>query len=158
MGSAKLRFWADSSMMPETTKPTTSPCSVAMGPPLLPGETGTEIWNTLMPSERRMPLSSPSETVDSSPSGAPMATRRCPIFTLSELPSVTVGNPNPATRRSAMSRFSSTASRPITGYSSPLASRTVASPAPASTCAAVAITPSPDRMKPLPELSWAPPT
>ena len=59
--------------------PITSPLSLKSGPPEEPGAIGAEICSTVTPgSTSRTALTSPLDTVSSSPSGWPMATTLSP--------------------------------------------------------------------------------
>ena len=58
-----------------------------MGPPELPGETGTDIWIHARPSYIRRAETSPSVSVCSRPSGLPIEIARSPTTTASESPS-----------------------------------------------------------------------
>ena len=88
--------------------PTTSPAADTSGPPELPGLSAASVWMT---SSIRRPLrdrsdrpsaeTTPAVTVDSKPSGLPIATTRCPRFSVFELPSVAAGVPRGSAARSS---------------------------------------------------------
>ena len=136
------------------------------GPPELPGLMAASVWMKLtfllgMPTsaaERDRLETMPRVTVESSPTALPMATTQSPTCRSSDLPSGAVGSALPAgliliTARSRKS------SEPLTVPSKtrPSVSVTVTLLALLTTCALVMITPSSDRMTPLPwpdSLRW----
>ena len=74
--------------------PTTSPCEDTSGPPELPGLSAASVWITssisrpdCARSERPSAETTPVVTVDSKPSGLPMAITSCPRLSRLELPS-----------------------------------------------------------------------
>ena len=90
--------------------PTTRPRLSTSGPPLLPGFSGAVCWMMLSisrPSCERMlrpsALTTPVETVESKPSGLPMAITSWPTRRASESPSVQIGRSRAARRTSARS-------------------------------------------------------
>src|SRR5215469_3440016 len=87
MGIAKFRFCP--SLRNAQTTAITSPLSLKTGPPLLPCETGADIWKSFWPSNVRTPLMSPLLMDFSRPSGLPITTTGKPVKALSESPSLT---------------------------------------------------------------------
>jgi len=79
--------------------PITSPRELTSGPPELPGLSAASVWMTSpirrpfwARSERPTALTMPAVTVDSKPSGLPMAMAICPGLILLELPSRAAGS------------------------------------------------------------------
>ena len=146
--------------------PITSPNSLSSGPPLLPGLMAASVWMKLtfllgMPTsaaERERLETMPSVTVESSPTALPMAITQSPTCRSSDRPSGAVGRtlPDGLILMTARSRKSS---EPFTVPSNvrPSVSVIVTLLALFTTCAFVMITPSSERITPLPcpdSLRW----
>ena len=88
--------------------PITSPCDETSGPPELPGLSAASVWITSSisrpvraRSERPSAETTPAVTVDSKPSGLPIATTSWPRRSRLELPSVAAGRVTGASTRTS---------------------------------------------------------
>ena len=95
-------------MMTAVLMPTTSPREDTSGPPELPGLSAASVWITSSISrpvrarrERPSADTTPVVTVDSKPSGLPMAMTSCPRLSSLELPSAAAGSVTGASTRSS---------------------------------------------------------
>ena len=138
----------------------------AAGPPELPGLMAASVWMKLtfllgMPTsaaERERLDTMPSVTVESSPTAFPIATTQSPTCRSSDRPSGAVGSARPVGLILITAR-SRNSSEPLTVPSKvrPSVSVTVTLFALLTTCAFVMITPSSERITPLPcpdSLRW----
>ena len=106
-------------MMVAVLMPITSPREFTSGPPELPGLSAASVWITspirrpfCARSERPTALTMPAVTVDSKPSGLPMAMAICPARRFLELPSRAAGSVSLVSARSTA--MSVSGSRPST--------------------------------------------
>ena len=90
--------------------PMTSPRAVTSGPPELPGLSGAVCWMMFsisrpswLRSERPSELTTPDDTVESNPSGLPMAITSWPGDSWAESPILAWASPEALTRTSARS-------------------------------------------------------
>ena len=148
-------------MITAVLTPITSARELTSGPPELPGLSAASVWITSpirrpfwARSERPTALTMPAVTVDSNPSGLPMAMAICPGLSFLELPSRADGSRSVVSARSTA--MSVSGSRPSTRAGKRRASVSASSivEAPSTTWLLVSTMPSGDRMVPEPE-PWA---
>ena len=106
LATAKQMPWAR--LIMAVLMPTTSPAADTSGPPELPGLRAASVWMTssisrpeVARSDRPSAETMPAVTVDSKPSGLPIATTSWPRLRALELPSVAAGVPAGSSVRSS---------------------------------------------------------
>ena len=141
------------------TMPTSSPFSLNIPPPELPGLMAALVWrrfivSPLMVTSRLRALMMPSVTVPPSwPRGLPMTMVYSPTVSASESPRMTGVRPVASTFSTATSVLESVPSR-VASYSVPSTVVTVMRVAPSTTWSLVTMVPSAERMTPLPAPVW----